>query len=99
MKRTYLFSGQLLIWIILLTALPAWSDSGKKLPVPNAVMNGASKGVDQNGSAEYDTKRNEKNESEKGGASIKNKVVKKVGTAAAAGVAGKRVMSKISDSN
>lgn len=96
MKNVFISASRLLAASFLLTALSAtslaWSDSDRKPSVQNAVTKTAPDKKSDKGLAdpEKDLKSGKKE-----GTSVKKSVVKKAGTAAAAGVATKKVTSTI----
>ena len=81
---------------LLSITLPAWSDIGKKPSIQGAAKKDVSIRKDDKSKLDRDDPDNGVIDgSDKGGSTVKKKVVKKVGTAAAVGIAGKKVTSKI----
>jgi hypothetical protein len=89
----------LMLALILMTS-PAWSDSGKKPFIKGGAKNDVSNikddkpKLDRKGLGDTALDGEKKNTN-----TIKKKVIKKAGVAAAAGIAGKSVMSKIKIKN
>jgi hypothetical protein len=94
MKRLISLSGKMVLTTFMLgllfITLPAWSDFGEKPSIKEAAQkdNKTKLGRKDSENAVIDG-------SNKGGSTVKNKVVKKVGAAAAVGIVGKKVTSKI----
>ncbi len=82
--------------VLLSVTLPAWSDSQKKPSIKGAGKKEVS--IKKGNDSKLNRKDSEDagiDGSNKGGSTVKGKVVKKVGAAAAVGIAGKSVRSKI----
>ncbi len=100
MKRLISLAGQMVsttfMLALLFITLPAWSDSGEKLSIKGAAKKDDS--IKKEDKTKLDRKDSENaviEGSDKGGSTVKKKVVKKAGVAAAVGIAGKKVTSKI----
>jgi hypothetical protein len=100
MKRLISLAGKMVLrtftLALLFITLPAWSDFGKKPSIQGAAKKDDS--IKKEDKTKLDRKDSENaviDGNDKGGSTVKKKVVKKLGTAAAVGIAGKKVTSKI----
>jgi hypothetical protein len=100
MKRLISLAGKMVLTTFMLAllfiTLPAWSDFGKKPSIKGVAQKDDS--IKKDDKTKLDRKNPENaviDGSYKGGSTVKNKVVKKAGAAAAVGIAGKKVTSKI----
>lgn len=102
MKKQFSLIGRMLCMLITIavlpTALPAWSGSSDKPSVRGAAKNDKSiKKDDEKNLDRQITDEGVKDRDDKGGNTVKKKVLKKAGATATIGVAGKKVKSKIND--
>jgi len=100
MKISISVTGQIVLTTFLLVLLsvplPAWSDSQIRPSTKGAEKKGVSiKKDDESKPGRKDSEDAATDRSNKGGSSVKGKVVRKAGAAAAVGIAGKSVTSKI----
>jgi hypothetical protein len=100
MKISILVTGHIMLTTFLLVllsiTLPAWSDAQTKPSIKGSEKKEASiKKDDKSILGRKDSEDAAIDGSNKGGSTVKNKVVKKVGAAAAVGIVGKKVTSKI----